>query len=91
MHDVFQPTDRPPVELPPGYRWFAAADGWLAVWEEREQELTSAGFGVSTDAVSRTSELSGRRALHEIELPGGPLVLRRYQHGGVLGGFTRDR
>ena len=91
MRDLRPATDSGPVTLPLGYAWRGASEGWLAVWEERADELARAGYSVATDAPTTTTNLTGRGSMGELSLPGGPLLVRRFQHGGLLRGLTGGR
>lgn len=84
-------TDHGPVILPPGYAWTGSSEGWLAVWEERASELARAGYSVVRDAPTSATNLTGRGSMGQVELPGGALLVRRFQHGGLLRGLTGGR
>lgn len=91
MPDLGSSTTRPPIDLPAGYRWAGSDEGWLALWDERALELQRAGYSVASDAPLLPSKHAGRGNLAEIELPGGTLLVRRFQHGGLLRGVTGER
>ncbi len=91
MPDLGSSTTRPPIDLPAGYRWAGSDEGWLALWDERALELQRAGYSAASDAPLLPSKHAGRGNLAEIDLAGGRLLVRRFQHGGLLRGVTGER
>ncbi|MGK0218728.1 MAG: tRNA A-37 threonylcarbamoyl transferase component Bud32 [Planctomycetota bacterium] len=91
MSDSRPATDHGPVTLPPGYAWTGSSEGWLAVWEERASELQRAGYSVVSDAPTTLTNLTGRGSMGQVALDGGALLVRRFQHGGLLRGITGGR
>ncbi len=77
--------------LPPDYELVTGARGFLAVRRELRAELLASGFGPDDQRSLERAELSGRAAMYAIELESGPLLVRRFRHGGVFRGLSRER
>ena len=90
-----QPVARPTLpilaDLPSGYFVDEAPGGVMAVHVDYAEALSQVGFGPETDGGVSTSDLHGRQPLSEIRLEGERLVLRRYNHGGLLRWATGRR
>ncbi len=77
--------------LPPDYELVRGARGLLAVRRELRAELLLSGFGPDDERSLERADLSGRTAMYAIELESGPLLVRRFRHGGVFRGLSRER
>ncbi len=74
-----------------GFEIERGPEGRLAIARRFAPGLRGAGYGLASDAATRTSALSGRRALLELATPDGTFLVRRFTHGGLLRFLTRDR
>src|SRR6185369_10413338 len=63
----------------------------LVVSRASAADLHEAGYGVDSDGALAPSGLKGRRALLELATRGGPLLVRRFSHGGLLRFVTGER
>ncbi|MBK7645423.1 MAG: hypothetical protein IPJ19_20690 [Planctomycetes bacterium] len=81
-------------ELPPLPAEYEIARGERSVCVRRRdwiELLEREGYGPEREPRWRTSALSGRKPLEELESPRGTLLLRRFSHGGLLRAITGSR
>jgi len=88
---VASPTLPITADLPAGYFVDEAPGGLMAVRVDYAEALRAVGFGPETDGGVSASDLHGRQPLSEIRLESERLVLRRYNHGGLLRWATGRR
>lgn len=79
------------AQVPPEYEVVASREGLYVVERARRVALERAGFDASHDGALAKSELSGRKPLFELALPGTTLLVRRFSHGGLLRVLTGRR
>jgi len=70
--------------LPAGHVVLRDRRGVLVVAQEAAEEFARQGFTLAGDERLPTSDLAGRRALHELALGAERCVVRRFHHGGLL-------
>jgi len=78
------------AELPSGYFVDESPGGILALHADVARQIHEAGYGPEHDGELRRSELSGRRALHELRAGGERFVVRRFSHGGLMRWITGE-
>lgn len=78
-------------QLPNGYFVEEAPRGILAIDADVSRAFHQAGFGPESLGEFKTSALSGRKPLFEMECGGESFVMRRFHHGGLLRWITRER
>jgi len=79
--------------VPPGYAVHRVAQSWLVLDRERVSDLVKLRLGdrAAREALFARGPHRGRgRAPSVVLAPGVRMVLRRYRHGGLLGGLTRS-
>jgi tRNA A-37 threonylcarbamoyl transferase component Bud32 len=90
-----QPPGNPTLpilgDLPPGYFVEEAPGGVLAISIDYARGLHGLGFGPEEDGKLEGSDLHGRKPLFQFDLGDERLVLRRYNHGGLLRWATGAR
>jgi len=90
-----QPPGNPTLpilgDLPPGYFVEEAPGGVLAISIDYARGLHGLGFGPEEDGKLEDSDLHGRKPLFQFDLGDERLVLRRYNHGGLLRWATGAR
>jgi 3-deoxy-D-manno-octulosonic acid kinase len=58
---------------------------------ELDRFLSDSGYTLDSEPRTRVGSLRGRKALEELDSPLGPLVLRRFTHGGILRALSGRR
>jgi tRNA A-37 threonylcarbamoyl transferase component Bud32 len=90
-----QPPGKPTLpilgDLPPGYFVEEAPGGVLAISIDYAQRMHGLGFGPEEDGKLESSDLHGRKPLFQFDLGDERLVMRRFNHGGLLRWVTGAR
>jgi hypothetical protein len=77
--------------LPQGVRVITGPRGVLAVREDVAEAFLRAGFAPHDEPRPALSQAVGKRPLGEVRCGSRSLLVRRFQHGGLLRWLTRER
>lgn len=79
------------AELPSGYFVDESPGGVLALHSDVARSLHETGYGPEQDGKLARSDLSGRKALLELNTAQDRFVVRRFSHGGLMRWITGER